>query len=237
MGTALSLAGSIDGLIPLAAALSCLVIVALYALAVFLILLLFTPVLREALNVKGKDENGDYASTKTVLFYYIPGLGALVSGLNIPLQALLDLIKSIATLGALDWVRLIILFLLSALAGLWLAQHDLIILTANQVWTCDPVYSARHIFLEIVDVLRFIAGGVQPILNTIWGFAWSVPGVALRVTIDCTIAEGPIVLEQFSEDLAQAVNLFFTALGNYFAGKNGPLLTAGIDLVRRRVRS
>lgn len=190
MGTALSLAGSIDGLIPLASVLACVAVCALYAFAVFLILLLFTPALRDALNTKGKDENGDYASTKTLLFYYIPALGALVSGLNIPLQALLDLLKSLATLGALDIVRLIIFFLLSALAGLWLVYHDTIILAANQVWTCDPVYSARHIVLELLDVLRFIAGGVQAIFNTVAGFMWSLPGVAIRVLLDCTLAEG-----------------------------------------------
>jgi hypothetical protein len=125
-----------------------------------------------------------------LLFYYIPALGALVSGLNIPLQALLDLLKSLATLGALDIVRLIIFFLLSALAGLWLVYHNTIILAANQVWTCDPVYSARHIVLELLDVLRFIAGGVQAIFNTVAGFMWSLPGVAIRVLLDCTLAEG-----------------------------------------------
>src|SRR5277367_956994 len=102
MGTALSLVGSIDGLIPIAAVAAAFALVALYAFAIFFILVLFTPALRDVLTLKGKDENGDYASTKTVLFYYLPGLGALISGLNIPLQSLLDLIKSLATLGSLD---------------------------------------------------------------------------------------------------------------------------------------
>jgi len=165
MGTALSLVGSIDGLIPIAAVAAAFALVALYAFAIFFILVLFTPALRDVLTLKGKDENGDYASTKTVLFYYLPGLGALISGLNIPLQSLLDLIKSLATLGSLDLVRLVILFLLSALAGLWMSEHDLIIPALNQLWTCDPVYSARHIVFEFVNIVRLIVGAAIPTWN------------------------------------------------------------------------
>jgi hypothetical protein len=135
MGTALSLAGSIDGLVPIAAVFACWAICAILAFIIFFITLLTTPQLRQALSKKAKNEEGEYASTRMLLAYYLPGFGALVSGLNIPLQALLDLIKSLATLGALDWLRLGILILLGALAALWMAEHQVIIPALNQIWT------------------------------------------------------------------------------------------------------
>jgi hypothetical protein len=231
MGTALSLAGSIDGLIPIAAVFACWAICAILAFIIFFVTLITTPALRNALTKKGKNEDGDYSSTRTLLYYYLPGFGALVSGLNIPLQALLDLIKSIATLGALDWLRLAILILLGALAGLWMAEHQVIIPARNQIWTCDPVYSARHVILEFLNIVRLIIGSVISTWNAIYAFDWSLVWVFVRVTIDCTIVDGPLVLEQFGEDLGIALELLFVAIANYLEGNQGPLLTSGIDFV------
>lgn len=138
MGTALSLAGSIDGVIPIAAVFACWAICAILAFIIFFITLITSPTLRAALSKKAKNDEGEYASPRTLLAFYMPGFGALVSGLNIPLQALLDLLKSIATLGALDLLRLGILLLLGALAGLWMAEHQVIIPALNQIWTYAP---------------------------------------------------------------------------------------------------
>ena len=147
MGSALSLASGIDGLVTLIAIFAALGLCALFAIPLFFLLVLTVPALRDAFNKKGKDENGDYASQKTLLFYYVPALGALVSGLNIPLQSLKDAITSFANLASLDFVRLLILFLLSAFAALWLAEHDVIITAYDTLYTCEPVYSIRHVIL------------------------------------------------------------------------------------------
>lgn len=94
---------------------------------------------------------------------------------------------------------------------------------------CDPVYSARHVILEFLNIVRLIVGSVIATWNAVYAFEWSLVWVFVRVTIDCTIENGPLVLEQFGEDLGIALELLFTAVADYLEGKQGPLLTSGID--------
>jgi hypothetical protein len=151
-------------------------LMAIYAYAMWFIFILITPLFRESIEQKGDTETGDVASTKQVILAYNPALGYLLSGITVPVEALADAFSSLGSLATLDILRLLIMFLLSALAGLWLVYHNLrpsfvdseLIFIVQviygglmQTWTCNPVYQARHDVLEIVDILRFLAGGVQ----------------------------------------------------------------------------
>jgi hypothetical protein len=222
-------------------------LMAIYAYALWFIYILIVPLFRDSIEKKGSTESGDVASTKQVILAYNPALGYLLSGITVPVEALADAFSSLGSLATLDLLRLAIMFLLSALAGLWLAYHNTIYGGLMQVWVCDPVYQARHDVLEIVDILRFLAGGVQvrallrviltqaqPIFNMVIGFMWSFPNVAIRVLIDCTLEElvnNPLVLANLAEDVGNVILLFFTALGNYLSGSTGGLGTGYIDMV------
>lgn len=77
--------------------------------------------------------------------------------------------------------------------------------------------------------MRLILGSLISTWNAIYAFDWSLVWVFVRVTIDCTIVDGPLVLQQFGEDLGIALELLFIAVADYLEGKQGPLLTSGID--------
>jgi hypothetical protein len=99
-------------------------LIAIYAYAMWFIFILIVPLFRDSLEKKGDTETGDVASTKQVILAYNPALGYLLSGIAVPVEALGDAFSSLGSLATLDLLRLLIMFLLSALAGLWLVYHN-----------------------------------------------------------------------------------------------------------------
>ena len=83
---------------------------------------------------------------------------------------------------------------------------------------------------EFLNLARLIAGIFLPTWNLIYAFDWSLVWVAVRVLIDCTLVEGPLVLEQFGEDLGIALELLMIALGDFISDPNF-ITTATLDLV------
>lgn len=229
MESSLSLVGTVPGAIAVGALFTALGTISLIALVIFVLGHLLLPLVNEAFDAPTSGSQATAgANIPSILVWYSPAAGQLLSFPAVVTDSFKEIVSSFS--GLTDIVRLVATALFGVLLVLYLVYHDVGYQAYRQAIACEPIVEQiRRGFLEIVNVLRFIAGSIIPASNLVQSFMWSITGVFYRVTIHCTIANLGNVFEILGNALANAFSAFFTGLSDFFASPD--LTIARIDLV------
>lgn len=205
--TALALAQSIPGLLPLTGMATAFVFMGLLAAIVFFAVVLI------------RDEYAQSLANEQqyVLVVYVPAIGYLAGALGRLIEQAKNLFASIASLSTINIVQLLLTLVAIVLAVLFVVYQKPIMEGTYTFYECT-LYPVLGFLMSVVNVVDlFIAAIIIAPYNWFWVEFWTVTGLVIRVLVECTLAGSWTALINFISAFALGVRDTILCITNFLS--------------------